>query len=96
MAKTFDIGDEVRIRNTFSQDDVAIDPTTVALTVKYPDATTSSYTYAGSTITRESTGVYSVLVTPTMVGPHWVRWSSTGTGQAAEEGWFEVRPRRVT
>lgn len=98
MASTFDIGDVVRVRATFTQDDVAIDPTTVTLVVLEADGTTSTtYTYAGSTVTRSSVGVYYVDVTvgSSDQGTWYTRWTTTGTGACSEESWFEVKPRRV-
>lgn len=96
MASTYDIGDTVRLANVFTQSGTAIDPTAVTLVVRLPDATQTSYTYAGNTITKDSTGHYHVDVSTTIAGIYRYRWTSTGTGAASEESWFEVRPRRVT
>lgn len=92
---TYDIGDVVRISSTFTQNAVAIDPSTVSLTVKDPAATSTTYTYAGATVTKDSVGNYHVDVAPTLTGTYKYRWVSTGTGQAAEENSFQVRTRRV-
>lgn len=96
MAETYDIGDEVRLTASFTQSDVAVDPSTVSLTVQLPDGTSTTYTYAGSTITRSSAGHYMKDVTPSQAGIHRYRWTSTSNGAASEEGWFEVRPRLVS
>lgn len=95
MANTYDVGDVVRLSNVVEQGGAAMDPTTLTLIVKLPDATETTYTYAGATITRDSAGNYHVDVSVTMPGKHRYRWTSTGTGQASEEDWFEVRSRRV-
>jgi hypothetical protein len=96
MASTYDIGDIVRITSVFTQNAAVIDPSTVALAIKAPDATTTTYTYAGATITKDSPGTYHVDVAPTLTGTWRYRWVSTGTGAGAEESWFQVRVRRVT
>lgn len=93
---TYDIGDVVRIFSTFTQNAVGIDPSTVTLKLVRPDATTQSYTYAGATVTKDSTGNYHVDVAPAVNGTYKYRWSSTGTGAAAEEGQFQVRAQKVT
>jgi hypothetical protein len=97
VAATYDIGDVVRISDaiTTTATGSAIDPTAVSLVLLLPDATETTYTYAGSTITKDSAGNYHVDVTITMAGTHRYRWTSTGTGAASEESWFQVRPRRV-
>jgi hypothetical protein len=99
MAETFDIGDLVRSVATFSDSDsgAAIDPSTVAATLMLPDRTETSYTYGvDSDLTRASAGVYRLRFTPAASGTYRVRWVTTGTGQCAEEGWCQVRPRRVS
>ena len=95
MANTHDIGDIVRVFSTFKQNNVLIDPSTVAATVKAPDGTSITYTFAGSTVTRDGTGEYHVDIAPTMAGTYRYRFFSTGTGTGAEESWFQVRTRKV-
>lgn len=95
MASTYDIGDVVRLSAGFVQT-TAIDPGTVALTVQAPDATSTTYTFALSTVTKDSTGNYHVDITPTQTGTYRYRWVSTGNGAAAEEKWFQVRTKRVS
>ncbi len=95
---TYDIGDIVRIANVFTTTatGAVLDPTTVSLVVLAPDGTETTYTYlGGNPITRDSQGTYHVDVAITQVGRYRYRWTSTGTGASAEEGAFEVRPRRV-
>ena len=93
--RTYDIGDVVRIYSNFTQAAVAIDPSTVTMKLVKPDATTQSYTYAGATVIKDSTGNYRVDVAPAFNGTYKYRWSSTGTGAAAEEGQFQVRVQKV-
>lgn len=91
----YDIGDVVRISSEFTQATVALDPTTVLLKVKLPDGTSVAYTYALAEVTKDSTGHYHRDVAITLAGVYRYRWTSTGTGQASEEQWFDVRPRKV-
>lgn len=100
---TYDIGDVVRIYSIFTEDPVVptddpvpIDPATVSLTILKPDGTSQSYTYAGSTVAKDSTGNYHVDFAPTARGTYKYRWASTGTGASAKEGKFQVRVQEVT
>jgi hypothetical protein len=96
MARTtYDIGDVARIAAAYTQNSVAVDPTTVSLTVEDPAGTQTTYTYAGATVTRDSAGNYHVDVAVATAGRYRYRWVSTGTGASAAEGFFLVRPREV-
>lgn len=72
----------VTLSNTFEVDGVPTDPTTVTLTVVDPAGTSTTYTYAGATITRTSAGLYAKDVACTLTG----RWQAvwTGTGAASD------------
>jgi hypothetical protein len=96
MATTYDVGDYVRCSAAFTQAAVAVDPTTVLLKVLAPDGTSTTYTYALATITKDSAGNYHVDVPVTMEGRYQYRWTSTGTGAASEEGFLYVRERAVS
>lgn len=92
---TYDIGDVVKIFSNFKQNGLDMDPSTITLKVVRPDATSQSYTYAGGTVVKDSTGNYHVDVAPAISGTYKYRWSSSGTGAAAEEGTFQVRTQKV-
>jgi len=99
MATTYDIGDRIRETATFKNASSAVaDPTTVKCHVEAPSGGVTSHTYAVSTgdIVRSGTGVYYLDITTTGHGRYEVRWTGTGTVIASVEGWFSVRPRRVT
>lgn len=67
------------------------DPSTVSLSIKKPDGTIAGpFTYAGAQVVKESTGVYHYDYNPTTVGQYLVKWTSTGTGQAAHVTEFDV------
>ena len=51
-------GDTVRLSATFTVDGAVTDPTTIALRVKAPSGTVTSYTRVSAEITRVSAGVY--------------------------------------
>lgn len=74
---------------------VAVDPTTVALSVKAPNGTVTTYTYALAEIIKDSTGNYHKDLPISAAGTYRYRWTSTGTGQASEESWFVIRQRAV-
>jgi hypothetical protein len=84
------IGDNVRLKGTLADASaVNVDPSTVTVKVKQPDDTITTHTYA-ATVSKQATGIYYVDFTPTLEGIHYVRFSSTGTGQAAGEISFRV------
>ncbi len=96
MANTYDIGDVVRITGTFTQSGSALDPTTVSAVVRRPDGIKQTFVYlTDAEVVRTAQGVYRLDYTPTMAGPHWYRWISTGTGQAAGEQSFIVAPNNT-
>jgi hypothetical protein len=88
---TYDKGDAVRLKATFTVSSVVTDPTTVTLKVKDSDGTISTYTYAGGTITKLSTGIYYKDVTVSNDGIWYYRFEGTGSCIAAGENSFEVR-----
>ena len=88
---TYDKGDAVRLKGTFTVSSVNTDPTTIILKVKDSDGTISTYTYAGGTITRSATGIYYKDVTVSNDGLWYYRFEGTGAVIAAGEGSFEVR-----
>lgn len=86
-----DVGEIARLSCAFTVSSVATDPTTVALTVVTPGNTSTSYTYAGGTLIKDSVGNYHKDVTPDTAG--WWRYYWVGTGACAvtEQGEFYVR-----
>lgn len=99
MAEVQDIGDVVRIRTSpvFANAlGVATDPTTVTLTVREPNGTTTAYTYGAGQLTKAGTGDYYRDVTITAAG-RWA-WEFIGTGivAAGASGSFRVRESAVS
>lgn len=90
MAERFVVGDTVTLSNTFKVSGTATDPTTVSLTVTDPTGTATTYTYAGATITRTSTGLYTKNITASTAGRWAYRWTGTGTAADVESGVFDV------
>jgi len=89
----YDIGDLVKVSATFTDvTDDAIDPDVVIFAFKDPVGATTTYTYnEDAELVRDSLGTYHVNVSVDSAGTWYYRWSSTGTGQAAEEDHFVVR-----
>jgi len=88
---TYDKSDSVRVQATFSVDSVNTDPSTITLKVKNPAGTTSTYTYAGGTITRSAAGIYYKDITIDDDGMWYYRFEGTGAVVAASEHSFKVR-----
>jgi hypothetical protein len=99
MANTYDVGDEVRITGTFTDaDGNAQDPTAVFFAFLAPSAT-SATTYEYGTdaeLVKDSTGVYYVDLDLDEAGLWRYRFYSTGTGQAADEGYLHAREQEVS
>ena len=95
---TYDIGDLVQVTSVFTNSaGTAIDPTTVSIQVKGgTDATVTTYVYGtDAALVKDSTGHYHCNISVTSSGQWHYRWVSTGTGQAAEEGYFNVRVKQT-
>ena len=97
MANHYQVGAEVRCWVTFQDSSgAAQDPTGVNF--KYLDASNSSTSYnfgADAELVQSATGIYYVDVDADEAGAWRYRWWSTGTGKAAEEGYFRVEESRV-
>lgn len=64
---------------------VAVDPTTVSLTVKTP-TTETTYVYGeDAEMQRSEAGSYFADIDLDEEGQWWYRWHSTGSGKAADE-----------
>ena len=87
----FSVGDSIRIEvDVTDLADAAADPTEVTLQVRDPDATTTTYTYGGGTVTKSTTGSYYYDLTVDTPGVYLFRWAATGAYVAAEAGSFTV------
>lgn len=86
-------GDTWRTRCRFTVTDLTAtpitatltDPSTVTLKVQDPAGTETSYTLAGATVTKDSTGNYHKDVTINLAGRWVARWIGTGTVPTAVE-----------
>lgn len=84
-----------RLSNTFTVADVATDPSTVSLTLTTPDGTETTYTYAATEITKDSTGVYHKDVTCSAAGQWSYKWVGTGAATDTTVGTFTVQESAV-
>ena len=68
---------------------VLFNPTTVTVSLKRPDGSTTVYTtadvYPPVGVTNPSTGVFKLKVDCTAAGTYFVEWSGTGASGAASE-----------
>jgi hypothetical protein len=92
---THDLGDLIRLTSAFHDADTGtdMDPEIVSVTIRDPDGNTQTLTYGtDAAVINSSTGHYYTDVDANVVGTWYYRWFSTGSGQAAEEQRFLVRP----
>lgn len=90
MAAEYNLNDTWEPTVTFTVDGAATDPTTVTLTVIPPDKSPDTYTYAGGTVTKDGTGVYSKQITLDQRGVWYCKYDGTGACQASAEGTITV------
>ncbi len=69
---------------------VLTDPTTVTFTISTPSGVDTSYTYAGTTVTKDSTGRFSKQITVDEAGEWSVAFVGTGAVAKTERLRFEV------
>lgn len=87
----FDVGDLVRLTAEFR--DLAGDlvaPTEVVCTVRPPAGEVETLD-----VSTDQPGIYTADLEITEAGQWRYAWDGTGSHQAAEEGLFQVQPRRV-
>lgn len=94
-ARTYDIGDTVRLKGTFTDPDsgAPVSPVSVTSRVLQPDGVLATVTM---TETALNSGAYVGYFNPTQAGEHWYEIVGAGTYNARSERRFTVRPRRVT
>lgn len=102
MANTYVAGALVRVSSyggtiavpTLGYQDISgtlIDPTTVILAYTNGSGVRTTATYPAAPIVKDGVGLYHAdLDTTASVGQWDYEWSSTGTGQAANRGFFFV------
>lgn len=94
----FDKGTLVRCSVQFRNASNALaDPTAVLFSFRAPGASsTTTYTYGtDAQLVKDSTGKYHVDLNGSTVGIWQTRFYSTGTGQAAAEATFSIRPSNL-
>ncbi len=93
----YNVGDLVRLTgNLTTAAGVATDPAALTVTVQSPTGTQTQYVYQSDEFPiRAEAGEFYVDVTPTVAGKWAYQFRSTGTGQAMDEGEFEVEPPRI-
>jgi len=83
------------LTNTFTVAGVPTDPTTVSLTITTPAGVATTYTFAGGTVTKLSTGVYTKDVTCTEDGIWQYVWTGTGPATDVTAGTWTVFPTEL-
>ena len=95
-SQIFDVFDVVRLTGSFA--DIVnspIDPSTVTFYMRDPALNLTTHVYSASEVVRVDVGVYYVDFEVNTVGKHWWRFAGTGSGQTAEEDFFNVRSSNV-
>lgn len=89
---TYYVGNLVRVSVVFTNSvGTAVDPTAVKCQVRTPAGVVTTYTYGTDPeVVKDSTGNYHLDVNASTEGLWRYRWYSTGTGQAAAEGAFDI------
>lgn len=96
MASTYDIGDTVRLRATYTDTGgTATNPTTVTFVWEDPSGNFSTRISGSSNVMNPSVGTFHTDFITDEAGLWEYRVSSTGTIIASEEDYFIVRARRV-
>lgn len=90
MSAPFQPGDTVTLSTTFRVAGTLTDPTTVSLDVREPDGTTTTYTWAGATVTKDATGTFSKALEADAPGIWAWKWTGTGAAAGIDEGTFTV------
>jgi hypothetical protein len=86
------IGQSVRIAVEFQNlSGVYTDPTATTFKFQTPAGVITTYTHPNANITKPSTGNFYVDLTANQEGLWYWQWAGTGTVQATDEGYFEVR-----
>jgi hypothetical protein len=90
---SYHVGDLVRISAAFTNAaGTAVDPTAVFAKYKDPSGNTTTLEYlVDAALVKDSTGNYHVDIDVDEVSRWRYRFYSTGTGQAANEGSFDVK-----
>lgn len=89
-----DVGDRVKLQAVIKDSDgVAVDPTTIVLTVKPGEGTATNYTYAAGDLSRTAIGTYSMEYTiPSYSGgAYYYKFTVGGTHIGMEQSSFYVR-----
>lgn len=99
MTTIYDVGDLAHLEAVFTigETGVVLDPTQVFLKYTVPGGATTTLQYGvDQALVKDREGYYHADVNLTTAGRWNYRWYSTGTGQAAEESYFDVRTQVVT
>lgn len=96
--KSYILGQEVRVKATFTDmDDAPVDPTVATIIIRSPNGAETSYIYGDDVeVVKESTGIYYVDFVPTAAGYWRSRGKGTGAATGAGEDLFVVNSTRFS
>lgn len=91
MTNTYDIGNVVRLKVTFTdQDGNVVDPTDVQLNVRLYGGDIETFTYGHVQVLRLSEGIYYYDYTPLTSGLYYYRFIASGIVIAAADSSFNI------
>lgn len=92
MADVFNLGDTVKLAALFTdEDDVAVDPTSILLSIRKPSGVETVYTYGVDIdLVKNAVGSYSLTLVADEHGIWWYKFEGLATGQTSQESYFEV------
>lgn len=94
--QTYDVGDLIVLELPLTVNGVPTDPTALTLTITPPSGAVVVKNWPSpSEITRVSVGSFRYDYAPLLAGLYAYEWRGTGSAQADERGYFEVRPAYV-
>jgi hypothetical protein len=90
-----DTNELATLTNTFKVGTTPTDPSTVSLAVTDPLGATTTYTYAGGTVSKTTTGIYTKDVACSSAGEWSYKWTGTGTAADVELGTWTVQETQL-
>jgi hypothetical protein len=93
----YDAGDLILLELPLTVDGVPTDPTTLTLTITPPSGAVvvKQWPHTPTEVVKVSVGSFRYDYSPLVSGLFAYEWHGTGTAQADERGYFEVRPAYI-
>ena len=98
MSAAYDLGQDVEVVGDFRNNGTLYDPTTVKVSVRRPGGKIKTYVYGtDAEVVKDSTGLYYMVITGSLVGVWFYRWFTDTAGQkSADEQRFTILESKAT